>query len=90
MSIDIRKAHTLSLEDAQQVADELAAELAGKFGVDYGWDGDTIVFERAGVSGEIDVNEECVHVRAQLGLALFWLQPAVEQEINRILAERFD
>lgn len=89
MSIDIQKPHSMSLEDAQQVADELAQDLADKFSIDYGWDGDTIVFERPGVHGEIDVDEECVHVRTRLNFLFTYLQPAVEKEINRYLDEHF-
>jgi putative polyhydroxyalkanoate system protein len=80
----------MALEDAQQVADELAADLAEKFSVNYDWDGDTIVFQRPGVSGEIDVDEEAVHVRAKLAFLFTYLQPAVEKEINRYLDEHFD
>lgn len=89
MSIDIHKYHSKSLQDAQQVADELAADLADKFNIHYGWDGDTIVFERTGVHGEIDVDDESVHVRAKLSFFLSYLQPAVEREINRYLDEHF-
>ncbi len=89
MSIDIHKVHSMSLEDAQQVADELAEDLADKFNIDYGWDEDTIVFERPGVHGEIDVDEERIHVRAQLHFLFSYLQPAVEKEINRYLDEHF-
>jgi len=89
MSIDIRKSHSMNLADAQQVADDLASDLADKFSIEYGWDGDTIVFERPGVHGEIDVDEECVHVRAELAFLFSYLQPAVEKEINRYLDEHF-
>lgn len=89
MSIDIRKPHSMNLEDAQQVADDLASDLADKFSIEYGWDGDTIVFERPGVHGEIDVDEEAVHVRAKLAFLFTYLQPAVEKEINRYLDEHF-
>lgn len=89
MSIDIRKSHSMKLEDAQQIADELAADLSDKFSVDYGWDGDTIVFDRPGVHGEIDVDDQCVHVKARLALLFTYLQPAVEKEINRYLDEHF-
>jgi putative polyhydroxyalkanoate system protein len=89
MSIDIRKPHSMNLADAQQVADDLASDLADKFSIEYGWDGDTIVFERPGVHGEIDVDEECVHVRAKLAFLFSYLQPAVEKEINRYLDEHF-
>jgi len=90
MSINIKKNHSLSLADAQQIADALAADLGEKFSVDYGWDGDTIVFERPGVHGEIDVDGQCVHVRAQLNFLLRYLQPIIEKEINRYLDEHFD
>ena len=89
MAIDIKKKHDKSLEEAQQIADELAQDLAEKFEINYGWDGDTIVFERFGVNGEIDVDEDVVHVRAKLNFLLSYLQPTVEKEIHRYLDERF-
>ena len=87
--IDIRKPHDFDLEGAQQVADDLARDLADKFDIEYGWDGDAIVFERAGVHGEIEVDAACVHVRAKLGFFLSYLKPAVEREIHRYLDEHF-
>jgi len=89
MAIDIRKKHAKTLQEAQQVADNLARDLADKFAVHYEWQGDTLVFERMGVNGEIDVNDEVVHVRARLGFLLSYLEPAVEREINRYLDEHF-
>jgi len=89
MAIDIRKEHAKTVEEAQQVADDLASDLSDKFGVNYRWDGDTLIFNRTGVSGEIDVNDEVVHVRAKLGFLLSYLEPAVEKEINRYLDEHF-
>jgi putative polyhydroxyalkanoate system protein len=89
MSIDIKKNHNKSLEEAQQIADDLAQDLADKFSIEYGWDGDTLVFHRLGVQGEIDVDENVVHVRAKLGFLLKYLEPAVEKEIHRYLDEHF-
>jgi putative polyhydroxyalkanoate system protein len=90
MAIDIKKKHGKSLEDAQQIADDLAQDLADKFDITYGWDEDTIVFERFGVHGEIDVDEETVHVRAQLNFLFSYLEPRVEKEIHRYLDEHFE
>jgi putative polyhydroxyalkanoate system protein len=89
MAIDIKKTHNKSLEEAQAIADSLAQDLADKFSIEYGWDGDTLVFERLGVHGEIDVDENVVHVRAKLGFLISYLQPAVEKEIHRYLDEHF-
>lgn len=88
--IDIKKNHNLSLEDAQQVADDLARDLAEKFSVVYQWEGDVLNFERAGVDGDITVNDAYVHVRAKLGFFLSYLKPAVEREIVRYLDDHFD
>ncbi len=87
--IDIRKSHSLDLDGAQRIADDLARDLADKFDIEYGWDGDMIVFERPGVHGQIQVDGECVHVRARLGFFLSYLKPAVEREIDRWLDEHF-
>jgi putative polyhydroxyalkanoate system protein len=88
-TIDIRAQHTLGTEQAQQAADELCADLAEKFQVDYGWDGDCIVFERPGVNGEITVTDREIHVQARVGLMLMFLRGPIEQEIHRYLSERF-
>lgn len=88
--IDIRKPHKFDLAGAQAVADALARDLSEKFAVDYGWVGDVIVFERAGCHGEIQVDADCVHVRAQLSFFLSPLKPAVEREIHRYLDEHFN
>lgn len=88
-TIDIRKTHKFDLEQAQQVADDLARDLAEKFSVNYGWDGDHLVFERPGCNGEIQVDGECVHVVARLDFFASFLKPAVEKEIHRYLDEHF-
>jgi len=90
MSIDIHKSHSMRLEDAQRVADQLASDLSDRFSVNYGWEGNTILFERPGVNGEIDVDEQSVRVRARLAFLFTYLQPAVEREINRYLDEHFE
>jgi putative polyhydroxyalkanoate system protein len=87
--IDMRAKHGLSREQAQQAADELAADLAEKFQIDYGWDGDDIHFERLGVDGMITVNDKIIHIKARLGLLLSFLAPRIEDEIRSYLTSHF-
>ncbi len=87
--IDIRRSHDLTLEEAQEQADHIAADLAEKFSIDYHWEDDTIVFDRLGVSGQILVDEKELHVQAELNFFLSYLKPAVEQEIHRYLDDHF-
>ena len=61
--IDVRARHHMSRDDAQAAADELACDLAKKFDIDYGWEGDHIHFERSGVHGVITVREREIRIR---------------------------
>jgi len=87
--IDMRARHTMSVEDAQQAADELAGDLAEKFEINYGWDGDHIHFERPGVHGKITVRENEIRIKAVLGLMLIFLKPVIEDEITQYLESHF-
>jgi putative polyhydroxyalkanoate system protein len=88
--IDIHAHHQMSHEDAQHAADELAADLAEQFAINYGWDEDVINFERPGVHGQILVRNSEIRVTARLGFLLMFLKPRIEQEVVRYLSEHFD
>lgn len=89
-AIDIHAIHTMSRKDAQQAADDLARDLADKFDIEYGWDEDTICFERSGVEGTIRVDGEQIHIVAQLGFMLSLFKDTLEGEIRRQLHEHFN
>ena len=77
-------------EEAQKAADELAGDLAEKFEINYGWEGDHIHFERPGVHGMITVRESEIKIKATLGLMLIFLKPLIEDEITEYLQNHFD
>jgi putative polyhydroxyalkanoate system protein len=81
--------HDLSREEAQAAADELADDLARKFDIDYGWDGDHIHFERPGVHGTITVRDREIRIEARLGMMLMFLKPQIESEVIRYLRDHF-
>lgn len=87
--IDIRAFHRLSRDGAQNAADALAEDLAQKFDIDYGWDGDTLVFERPGVEGQITIDDASIHVEARLGVLLMLLKGRIEEEVHRYLQDHF-
>jgi putative polyhydroxyalkanoate system protein len=89
-NIDLHARHSLSREDAQAAADELAQDLAVKFAIDYGWEGDHIHFERSGVNGTITVRDGEIQIHARLGLMLMFLKPQIEHEVVRYLQEHFN
>jgi putative polyhydroxyalkanoate system protein len=81
--------HSMPAEEAQKAADELAGDLAEKFEIHYGWEGDHIHFERPGVNGQITVRENEIRIRARLGLMLIFLKPVIEEEITQYLENHF-
>ena len=88
-TIDIHAYHALSHEEALAAADELSCDLSEKFGIDYGWEGEVIHFERPGVHGQILVTDKELRIQAELGFLLLMLKAPIEQEIVRYLTEHF-
>lgn len=88
-SIDIRHPHSLPPAHARQRVQEVAEILAQRFGVDSRWDGDILAFSGAGVDGHLALLPGELHFTAQLGFLLAAMQAPIEQEVRRVLAERF-
>ncbi len=88
--IDIGAHHEMDHAHAQDAADKLAADLAEKFSIDYGWDEDTIHFERPGVHGMITVSENEIRIQAELDFFLTLLKTRIEKEIVSYLQEHFN
>ena len=87
--IDIQHPHSMPIAKARKAVEDIAGKLAERFGFEYGWDGDDMLFNRAGVDGKIAVTPKQLHVTAKLGFLLSALQGTVEQEIRRVLDEKF-
>ena len=87
--IDMCAHHSMPAKDAQAAADELARDLARKFEINYGWEGDHIHFDRPGVHGTITVRENEIRIKAVLGLMLIFLKPLIEEEITDYLVNHF-
>lgn len=88
-TIDIRRPHLLSIDEARAVVDKVAARMHEKFGMEGRWQDDTLLFTRSGVKGSIAVGSDAIHVKAELGLMLSPLKGMIEQEIRRKLDEHF-
>ena len=88
-SIDIKRNHSRPLPEAKKSIERVAEHIAKKFDITWGWQGDTLNFQRSGVDGQIKVSAKQVHVIANLGFLLSMLKTPVEQEINRYLDQEF-
>ena len=88
-TIEIEHAHSLAPDAARRAVEDVAIRLGQKFGMDYRWEGDVLHFRRSGVDGHIALAPGSLRVRAKLGLLLAAMRGPIEQEIRRILGERF-
>ena len=87
--IDIKRTHRLTPGQARELANDLAADLAEEFAIEYGWEDEVLYFERTGVHGQIEVDENHIHIQAQLGFLLAFMKSRIEEEIESVLADRF-
>lgn len=91
-TIDIRRAHTLSLEQAKQRAEELARSMEAKLGIRWSWDGDRIRFDAPtgaakGATGVVGVDASSVRVEIDLPFLLRAIKGTVESKVNDKLNE---
>ena len=56
--IDLKRVHHLGMKAARHAADEMAADLGKKFGLSGNWTGNTLHFDRPGVSGKLVLTEK--------------------------------
>lgn len=88
-SIDITHDHDKSPAQARKAIEQVAKKLAERFEVEYGWVGDTLNFNRAGVDGKIELLPKTLRVSADLGFMLSMMKGPIEAEIRRVLSEKF-
>ena len=87
--IDIRHPLALPMALARKAVQEVADKLDTRFGMSSRWEGDTLHFQRSGVDGHIALEPKELHVSAKLGFLLSAMKGPIEQEIRRVLSERF-
>jgi putative polyhydroxyalkanoate system protein len=87
--IRVCRPHGTTLKKALKGAERIAEELGEEFGLDHEWDGNTLHFQRMGVTGHIEVSKKEIEIYVKLGFLLMALGPRIEHEINRFCDEKF-
>lgn len=88
--INVYRSHNLSPEKARAAAEEVASHLNRRFDLNYHWQENSLYFERTGVSGRMDIEEQAVRVTVRLGFLLLPLRSKFEQEIHRYMDRIFE
>ena len=84
-SINISRKHTKTLAEARSAIEKVAKSIAKKFAVEHGWDGNTLNFERPGVSGHIALTKGLIKVNVEISFLLIAIKGAIETEIGKHL-----
>ncbi len=89
-TIDIRRSHTLSLEDARKKAEDIAKAMETKLGIAWKWDGDTIHFDAKsgaakGTTGVLTVTQKDVRVEIDLPFLLRVMKGTIEDKVKEKL-----
>jgi putative polyhydroxyalkanoate system protein len=80
--MNIKRNHTLGLEEARKRVGGMADSLASKYGLNSSWDGDNLRITGSGVDGKIVVAASSVDVELKLGFALKMLENTVRTSIE--------
>ncbi|WP_437327445.1 polyhydroxyalkanoic acid system family protein [Sorangium sp. So ce381] len=86
-TIDIRRQHALTKDEARKRAEELARGMEDKLGIQWRWDGDVIRFDAPGgaakgTKGLVRVEASAVHVEIDLPFLLKAMKGMVESKVN--------
>ena len=91
-TIDIRRSHSLSKEEARTRAEDFARTMQQRFDLEWRWDGDRIVFDAPrgaakGTKGSVDVGAADVRVQIDLPFLLRMLKSTIEAKVHEKLAQ---
>jgi putative polyhydroxyalkanoate system protein len=91
-TIDVRRNHALSKDEAKRRAEDLAKTMQQKLDLDWRWEGDRIVFEAPrgaakGTKGTVDVSDKDVRVQIDLPFLMRVMKGTVESKVSEKLSQ---
>jgi putative polyhydroxyalkanoate system protein len=91
-TIDIKKPHSLSKDEAKKRAEQLAKGMESQLGIQWNWEGDKIKFNAKsgaakGASGIVSVDDANVRVEVDLPFLLKAVKGTVESKISEKLGD---
>jgi putative polyhydroxyalkanoate system protein len=86
-TIKVLREHNLGRAAARQRLDNLIHYLKDKLEAELRWEGERLVFERSGASGDVVIGDDFVEVNVKLGLLLSPMRGMFEQAIQQQLDE---
>jgi putative polyhydroxyalkanoate system protein len=85
--ISLTRAHQLGLAGARAAADSMVAKLDQQFNLSGDWQGNTLHFDRPGVSGKLAVSDREMQLEVSLGFLLKAMKGPIERAVHEQLDE---
>jgi putative polyhydroxyalkanoate system protein len=85
--INVQRSHHLGLKDAHAAATKMSAKLVKQFGLSGKWEGNTLRFDRPGVSGFLTISDRDMKLEVTLGFLLKTMKGPIERAVHRDLDE---
>lgn len=93
-TIRIQRSHRLGARRARELADDIARDLARDYDMTHRWQDSVLQFQRAGIRGQLEVSDDSLALRLELGLAMRpfrnRIESAVTFRLDTLLAEAQD
>jgi putative polyhydroxyalkanoate system protein len=80
--IHLSKKHKLGTAKAKAKVTKLAKQLEADYDLQSEWDGDTLVFERAGLHGQLAVTKDSVTLDMRLGFLMSAFAAKIEEQLK--------
>ncbi len=87
--ITLAENHALSMEQAREVAQKVADQMAADYEMAYQWDGDVLAFKRSGFSGTLALSEGRVQLDISLGCMRKGFKTKIEEQVGRNMRKLF-
>lgn len=89
-TIRLKRRHQLGLTRARDLAADIAGGLERDYGVAHQWRNSVLQFHRPGIRGELQVAEETLELRMDLGMAMRPFQERIESAVASRLDSLLD
>jgi putative polyhydroxyalkanoate system protein len=83
--ITLKRPHQLGLKGARAAADSMVEKLDKQFNLSGDWEGDTLHFDRPGVSGRLHVTASEMQLEVTLGFLLKAMKGPIERAVHEQL-----
>lgn len=87
--IHVQHRHALAPDQARAKVENIAEELAQRYGATCRWHGDSLHFQRSGLEGCLELAPQEVTVHARLGLMLRPMHKQLTAQVEALLRQHF-